>query len=57
MSHRGLSLYVPWQQGRLMVSCYGKVTERQVVEGRKEGGNTKEDKAVVTSEVKKDRER
>lgn len=57
MSHRGLSLYVPWQQGRLMVSCYGKATERQVVEGRKEGGNKKEDKAVVTSEVKKDRER
>lgn len=31
--------------------------ERQVVEGRKEVGNTKEDKAVVTSGVKKDRER
>lgn len=37
-SHReGLSLSVPPQQGRLVLSCHGMAMDRQVVERRKEG--------------------
>ena len=54
MSHRGaLSLSVPQQQGRQRGSRYPAVE----CHGREEVGNTKEEEAVVTSELKQDRER